>query len=67
MLNGLSSAISFVLHAYQLSLGTMLLLAAFALGNVIAGIVIALHLMAGEPLPNTRDAHDDAGTGSQTH
>lgn len=61
LLNGLSSAISFVLHAYQLPLGTTLLLAGFALGNVIAGIVIALHLMAGEPL---RDKRDSAGTGS---
>ncbi|WP_310448589.1 hypothetical protein [Sulfuritalea sp.] len=63
VLNGLSSAISFVLHAYQLPIGTRLLLAGFALGNVIAGIVIALHLMAGEPLRDARDASDGAGTG----
>lgn len=46
IVNGLSSAISFVLHAYQLPLGANLVLAGFALGNVVVGIVIALRLMA---------------------
>lgn len=45
MVNGLSSAISFLMHACQLSLGANLVLAGFALGNVVVGIVIALHLM----------------------
>ena len=49
LVNGLSSAISFVLHAYQLSFGANLLLAGFALGNVVVGIVIALRLMADAP------------------
>lgn len=63
-LNGLSSAISFALHAHQLPTGAKLLLAGFALGNVITGIVIALHLMAGKPLRDRRDTSDGAGTGS---
>ncbi|MFH1872363.1 MAG: hypothetical protein ABIK82_01950 [Pseudomonadota bacterium] len=64
MFNGLSSAISFVLHAYQLPVGTRLLLAGFALGNVIAGVAVALRLMAGEPPRDTRDA-SGGGTGRQ--
>lgn len=63
VLNGLSSVISFVLHAYQLPIGYRLLPAAFALGNVIAGIVVALRLMAVEPLRDKRGASDGSGTG----
>lgn len=64
VLNGLSSAISFVLHAHQLPLGTELVLAGFALGNVIAGIVIALRLMADEPARDTREV-SNGGAGAE--
>lgn len=46
IVNALSTAISFVLHAYPLPLGIRLVLAGFALGNAVVGIVIALRLMA---------------------
>jgi len=49
LLNALSSAISFVLHAHDLSVAVTLMLAAFALGNVLIGIFIALRLMADPP------------------
>lgn len=43
--NGLSTAISFVLRTYQVPPATSFLLAGFALVNVVIGILIALRLM----------------------
>lgn len=45
-LNGLSSAISFLLRAYDLSTPVTLVLAGFAIANFLLGIRIALRLMA---------------------
>lgn len=45
-LNGLSSAISFLLRAYDLSTPAVLVLAGFAIANFLLGIRIALRLMA---------------------
>ena len=45
LLNGLSTAISYLLRTHELPLLFMLLLAGFALGNVVYGIRIALRLM----------------------
>lgn len=56
--NGLSSAISFVMHAYPLPFGSMLVLAGFAIGNVVVGIIIALRLMASESAPDSGPAGD---------
>jgi len=50
IVNMLSSGISFVLHHYPLPLGSSLVLAGFALANVVVGIVLALRLMADEPV-----------------
>jgi hypothetical protein len=49
VLNGLSSAISFVLRSYDLPATITLVLAGFAIANVIIGIHIALRLMADSP------------------
>ena len=49
VLNGLSSAISFVLRSYDLPTVVTLVLAGFAIANVVIGIRIALQLMASEP------------------
>jgi len=46
LLNALSSVLSYLLRSYDLSLSMALLLALFALGNVIFGIRIALRLMS---------------------
>jgi len=46
LLNVLSSVISYLLRSHDLSLPIALLLAAFALGNVLYGIRIALRLMS---------------------
>lgn len=46
LLNVLSSVISYLLRSQDLSLFIALLLALFALGNVIYGIRIALRLMS---------------------
>lgn len=48
-LNGLSSAISFVLRTYDLPMLITLVLAGFAIANFVIGIRIALHLMADDP------------------
>ncbi|CAG0977383.1 hypothetical protein RHDC4_01666 [Rhodocyclaceae bacterium] len=45
-LNGLSSAISLILRAYDLSTPVTLVLAGFAIANFLLGIRIALQLMA---------------------
>lgn len=45
VLNLLSSAISFVLQSSELSWGVRVLLAGFALGNVVFGTKIAVRLM----------------------
>jgi uncharacterized integral membrane protein len=44
-LNALSSLISYLLRTQQMPLALTLVLAAFALGNMLLGIRIALHLM----------------------
>lgn len=49
LLNALSSAISFVLRGNDLPVAVTLMLAAFAVGNVLIGIYIALRLMADAP------------------
>lgn len=43
--NGLSTAISFVLRTYDVPPAASFLLAGFALGNVVIGILVALRLM----------------------
>lgn len=45
LLNGLSTVISYLLHTQEFPLPVVLLLAGFALGNMIYGIRIALRLM----------------------
>ncbi len=50
VLNLLSSAISFILRTYELPALVALVLAGFAIANVVIGIRIALCLMKGEPL-----------------
>jgi len=49
VLNGLSAAISFILRSYDLPATITLMLAGFAIANVIIGIYIAMHLMADSP------------------
>jgi Kef-type K+ transport system membrane component KefB len=49
VLNGLSTAISFILRSYQLPVLVSLVLAGFAIGNFVLGIRIAWRLMADEP------------------
>lgn len=49
ILNLLSTAISYLLRQQELPLPLTLLLVAFALGNVIYGLRIAVRLMATEP------------------
>lgn len=48
ILNGLSTAISFILRSYQLPVVVSLVLAGFAIANFVLGIRIALRLMANE-------------------
>jgi hypothetical protein len=55
LLNGLSTVISYLLRTQEFSLPIVLLLAAFALGNMIYGIRIALRLMR-EPVPSVSAA-----------
>jgi len=50
LLNGLSTVISYLLRKHEFSLPIVLVLAGFALGNMIYGIRIALRLMH-EPDP----------------
>jgi hypothetical protein len=45
VLNLLSSAIAFILRSYELAPLAAFLLAAFAIGNVLLGILIAVRLM----------------------
>jgi hypothetical protein len=45
-LNLLSSAIAFVLRSYELAPLAMFVLAVFAFGNVLFGMLIAVRLMA---------------------
>lgn len=45
VLNGLSTAISYILRVYELPLPMALVLAAFAVANVVIGIRIAWRLM----------------------
>jgi uncharacterized integral membrane protein len=45
LLNGLSTVISYLLNTQEFPLPIVLLLAGFALGNMIYGIRIALRLM----------------------
>ncbi len=55
LLNGLSSAISYLLHTRDFPVAAVLVLAGFALGNVVCGIGVALRLM--------RDPAPDGGRG----
>ncbi|HEX5801535.1 MAG TPA: hypothetical protein VFY24_00815 [Azospira sp.] len=48
VLNGLSTAISYLLRAYELPLPLALVLAGFAIANVVIGIRIAWRLMSDE-------------------
>ncbi len=48
VLNGLSSVISFILRSNELPAAVTLVLAGFAIANVIIGIRIALRLMAND-------------------
>lgn len=48
-LNALSSAISFILRSYELPAALTLVLAGFAVANVVLGLRIALRLMADPP------------------
>lgn len=50
LLNGLSTVISWLLRSYEFSLPIVLVLAGFALGNMIYGIRIAIRLMR-DPAP----------------
>jgi uncharacterized integral membrane protein len=45
LLNGLSTVISYLLRTYEFPLPVMLILAGFAVGNMIYGLRIALRLM----------------------
>ncbi len=47
LLNGLSTVISYLLRTREFSLPIVLVLAGFALGNMIYGIRIAMRLMRG--------------------
>lgn len=49
VLNVLSSAISFILRTHEISTAATLVLAGFAVANVIFGIRIAFRLMADAP------------------
>lgn len=49
VLNGLSSAISFILRTYDLPAAVTLVLAGFAVANVVVGLRIAWRLMADPP------------------
>lgn len=49
VLNGLSSAISFLLRTYELPTAIVLALAGFAIANVVLGIRIAFRLMSEDP------------------
>lgn len=55
LLNGLSTVISYLLRTQEFPLLIVLLLAAFALGNMIYGLRIALRLMR-EPVPSVSAA-----------
>lgn len=48
VLNGLSTAISYILRVYELPLPMALVLAGFAVANVLIGIRIAWRLMTDE-------------------
>lgn len=51
LLNGLSTVISYLLRTQEFSLPIALVLASFALGNMIYGLRIAVRLMR-EPTPS---------------
>jgi uncharacterized integral membrane protein len=51
LLNGLSTVISYLLRTQEFSLPIALVLAGFALGNMIYGLRIAVRLMR-EPTPS---------------
>ena len=51
LLNGLSTVISYLLRTQEFSLPLALVLAGFALGNMIYGLRIAVRLMR-EPTPS---------------
>jgi uncharacterized integral membrane protein len=51
LLNVLSTAISYLLRTYELPLPVVLMLAAFAVGNMLYGIRIAVRLMR-NPAPS---------------
>jgi hypothetical protein len=51
LLNGLSTVISYLLQTQQFSLPVALVLAGFALGNMLYGIRIAVRLMRTPPGP----------------
>lgn len=53
VLNGLSTAISFILRTYELPAAVTLVLAGFAVANVVIGIRIAWRLMADKPGAST--------------
>lgn len=46
VLNVLSAAISYILRAYELPLTVALVLAAFAIANMVIGLRIAWHLVS---------------------
>lgn len=51
LLNGLSTVISYLLRTQEFSLPIALVLAGFALGNMIYGLRIAVRLMR-DPIPS---------------
>jgi uncharacterized integral membrane protein len=55
LLNGLSTVISYLLRIHEFPLPIGLMLAGFALGNMIYGIRIAIRLMRG-PAPSVSSA-----------
>jgi 4-hydroxybenzoate polyprenyltransferase len=45
VLNALSSAFSWILHTYELTVAATVIVAGFALANALIGIALALRLM----------------------
>lgn len=51
VLNGLSSVLSWLLHAHTLTTPVTIMLALFALANAIIGIWLAIRLMRDDAVP----------------
>lgn len=51
LLNGLSAVISYLMRTHEFTLPIVLMLAGFALGNMVYGLRIAMRLMR-EPVPS---------------